>query len=119
MSGKIDLQSNEMSTLLTNADGYGYDVRVLPRRNAMFTSSFTGWTNFMMDFGTMLSDGEAMKRFGNTAVMNNVISDASNIPYTYQQFSHINYMGRAWIIKYGFFYRLFFLRLIAQFFTQI
>jgi selenium-binding protein 1 len=35
----------------------------------MFTSSFTGWTNFMMDFGTMLSDGEAMKRFGNTAVM--------------------------------------------------
>ena len=51
------------------ADGYGYDVRVLPRRNAMFTSSFTGWTNFMMDFGTMLSDGEAMKRFGNTAVM--------------------------------------------------
>ena len=33
--------------------------------------------------------------------MNNVISDASNIPYTYQQFSHINDMGRAWIIKYG------------------
>lgn len=50
------------------ADGYGYDVRVLPRRNAMFTSSFTGWSNYMMDFGTMLGDGEAMKRFGNTVV---------------------------------------------------
>lgn len=50
------------------ADGYGYDVRVLPRRNAMFTSSFTGWTNYMMDFGTMLGDPEAMKRFGNTVV---------------------------------------------------
>jgi len=50
------------------ADGYGYDVRVLPRRNAMFTSSFTGWSNFMMDFGTMLKDPEAMKRFGNTVV---------------------------------------------------
>ncbi|WP_036300647.1 methanethiol oxidase [Methylomarinum vadi] len=50
------------------ADGYGYDVRVLPRRNAMFTSSFTGWTNYMMDFGKMLSDAEAMKRFGNTVV---------------------------------------------------
>lgn len=51
------------------ADGYGYDVRALPRRNAMFTSSFTGWTNYMMDFGTMLADPEAMKRFGNTAVL--------------------------------------------------
>ena len=50
------------------ADGYGYDVRVLPRHNAMFTSSFTGWSNYMMDFGTMLKDPEAMKRFGNTVV---------------------------------------------------
>jgi selenium-binding protein 1 len=50
------------------ADGYGYDVRALPRRNAMFTSSFTGWSNYMMDFGTMLGDPEAMKRFGSTAV---------------------------------------------------
>lgn len=50
------------------ADGYGYDVRVLPRRNAMFTSSFTGWTNYMMDFGKLLSDPEAMKHFGNTVV---------------------------------------------------
>ena len=51
------------------ADGYGYDIRVLPRRNAMFTSSFTGWSNYMMDFGQMLSDPEAMKRFGNTMVV--------------------------------------------------
>jgi selenium-binding protein 1 len=51
------------------ADGYGYDVRVLPRVNAMFTSSFTGWSNYMMDFGQMLSDPEAMKRFGNTMVV--------------------------------------------------
>ena len=50
------------------ADGYGYDVRVLPRRNAMFTSSFTGWSNYMMDFGKMLKDAEAMKHFGNTVV---------------------------------------------------
>ncbi|MFT6048202.1 MAG: selenium-binding protein 1 [Arenicella sp.] len=56
------------------ADGYGYDVRVLPRRNAMFTSSFTGWSNYMMDFGTMLQDGDAMKRFGNTMVKWNLHS---------------------------------------------
>jgi selenium-binding protein 1 len=51
------------------ADGYGYDVRALPRLNAMLTSSFTGWTNYMMDFGKMLKDPEAMKRFGNTVTI--------------------------------------------------
>ncbi len=51
------------------ADGYGYDVRVLPRRNVMVTSSFTGWNNYMMDFGKMLNDPEAMKRFGGTVVI--------------------------------------------------
>lgn len=51
------------------ADGYGYDVRVQPRLNAMFTSSFTGWSNYMMDFGKMLNDPEAMKRFGNTVAV--------------------------------------------------
>jgi selenium-binding protein 1 len=52
-----------------HADGYGYDLRVLPRRNVMVTSSFTGWNNYMMDFGKMLADEEAMKRFGNTVVI--------------------------------------------------
>lgn len=51
------------------ADGYGYDVRVLPRRNVMITSSFTGWNNYMMNLGAMMADPEAMKRFGNTVVV--------------------------------------------------
>ena len=51
------------------ADGYGYDVRVLPRRNLMVTSSFTGWNNYMMDLGQMMGDAEAMKRFGNTVIV--------------------------------------------------
>jgi len=51
------------------ADGYGYDVRVLPRKNAMLTSSFTGWSNYMMDFGQMLADEAAMKRFGQTVTL--------------------------------------------------
>jgi selenium-binding protein 1 len=54
------------------ADGYGYDVRALPRLNAMVTSSFTGWSNYMMDFGKMLNDPEAMKRFGNTVTVWNL-----------------------------------------------
>ena len=51
------------------ADGYGYDARVLPRKNVMLSSSFTGWSNYMMDFGKMLQDPEAMKRFGQTVVL--------------------------------------------------
>ena len=54
------------------ADGYGYDVRALPRKNVMLTSSFTGWSNYMMDFGKMLQDKEAMKRFGQTVVVWNL-----------------------------------------------
>ena len=50
------------------ADGYGYDVRILPRKNIMLTSSFTGWSNYMMDFGKMLEDETAMQRFGQTMV---------------------------------------------------
>jgi len=56
------------------ADGFGYDIRALPRRNIMVTSSFTGWSNYMMDFGKMLKDKEAMKRFGNTVVVWNLHS---------------------------------------------
>jgi len=39
--------------------------------------------------------------FGNTALINGVVSDASNIPYTFQSYSTINDMGRSWIFKYG------------------
>src|SRR5260370_41478779 len=46
------------------ADGYGYDARVLPRKNALLTSSFTGWTNYTMDFGKLTVDPEALKHFG-------------------------------------------------------
>jgi selenium-binding protein 1 len=51
------------------ADGYGYDVRALPRRNVMVTSSFTGWNNYMRNLGELMADAEAMKRFGNTVVV--------------------------------------------------
>jgi len=57
------------ATVETVADGYGYDARVLPRKNVMLTSSFTGWNNYMMDFGKLLKDAEAMKHFGQTMVV--------------------------------------------------
>ena len=50
-------------------DGYGYDIGINPKKNVMLTSSFSGWNNYMMDFGKMLQDQEAMKRFGQTMVV--------------------------------------------------
>jgi selenium-binding protein 1 len=48
---------------------YGYDARVQPRLNRMLTSSFTGKSNYMRDFGQLVADAEAMKHFGNTMVV--------------------------------------------------
>ena len=50
-------------------DGYGYDIAINPAKNALLTSSFTGWNNYMMDLGKLIKDAEAMKRFGSTMVM--------------------------------------------------
>jgi len=48
------------------ADGYGYDARVLPRKNVLLTTSFTGWKNYTRDFGDLVKDADAMKQFGNS-----------------------------------------------------
>ena len=53
-------------TAIGGGDGYGYDIGINPAKNVLLTSSFTGWTNYMMDFGKLVKDGEAMKNFGNT-----------------------------------------------------
>lgn len=50
-------------------DGFGYDLAINPNKNAMLTTSFTGWNNYMMDLGKLIKDPEAMKQFGNTSVM--------------------------------------------------
>jgi selenium-binding protein 1 len=50
-------------------DGYGYDVAINPAKNAMLTSSFTGYQNYMRPLGELIKDGEAMKKFGNTMVV--------------------------------------------------
>lgn len=51
------------------ADGYGYDARVLPRRNVMLSSSFTGRNNYMRPLGELVGDAEAMQAFGGTMVL--------------------------------------------------
>jgi selenium-binding protein 1 len=51
------------------ADGYGYDARVLPRKNVLLTTSFTGLKNYMRDFGDLAKDADAMKQFGSSIVL--------------------------------------------------
>jgi selenium-binding protein 1 len=51
------------------ADGYGYDARVLPRKNVLLTTSFTGWKNYMTEFAKVASDPEALKQVGNSMVL--------------------------------------------------
>ncbi|HYD49945.1 MAG TPA: selenium-binding protein SBP56-related protein [Terriglobales bacterium] len=48
---------------------YGYDARIQPRLNRMLSSSFTGRTNYMRDFDSLVADAEAMKNFGNSMVL--------------------------------------------------
>ncbi|HEX3848531.1 MAG TPA: selenium-binding protein SBP56-related protein [Steroidobacteraceae bacterium] len=55
-------------------DGYGYDIAVNPAKNALLTSSFTGWNNYMRPLGEVVKDPEAMKHFGNTMVVWNLKS---------------------------------------------
>jgi selenium-binding protein 1 len=50
-------------------DGYGYDIAINPGKNAMLTSSFTGYKNYMRNLGELIKDAEAMKNFGNTMVL--------------------------------------------------
>jgi selenium-binding protein 1 len=51
------------------ADGYGYDARVLPRKNVLLSTSFTGWNNYTRNFGDLVKDPEAVKRTGNSMVL--------------------------------------------------
>ncbi|MEZ0172264.1 selenium-binding protein SBP56-related protein [Microvirga sp. TS319] len=66
MPTAADAQGAEVETI---ADGYGYDARVLPRKNVMLTSSFTGRDNYMRPLGDLVKDQEAMKHFGQTMVL--------------------------------------------------
>jgi methanethiol oxidase len=50
-------------------DGYGYDIAINPRKNALLTSSFTGRDNYLRDLGSLIKDEAAMKHFGNTMVL--------------------------------------------------
>ena len=80
---------------------HGDDIRIYPVPSPSASISDLHFEEFYVYYTYEEKKADESILFGNTAAMTGVISDASNIPYTYQQFSQINDMGRAWIIKYG------------------
>ena len=82
-------------------DIHGDDIRLypVPTQSGSNLEPFfkTVWFEFMLEE----DKANDAVLFGNTALTTGAISDASNIPYTYQKYSTINDMGRAWIIRYG------------------
>ena len=80
---------------------HGDDLRIFPipgTQGSMATQYFgTVWIEFLFEEE---KTNDAVL-FGNTALLTDTVTDASNIPYTYQTYSTINDMGRAWIIRYG------------------
>jgi selenium-binding protein 1 len=64
---KFDMPVGEVGGV--KGDGYGYDIAINPAKNALLTSSFAGWNNYMRDLGEVVADPEAMKHFGGTMVM--------------------------------------------------
>lgn len=82
-------------------DIHGDDLRIYPVPGTQGTSATPFYGKVWFEFLFEEQKNQQALLFGNTAVINGVVSDASNIPYTYQQYGTINDMGRAWILRYG------------------
>jgi hypothetical protein len=80
---------------------HGDDIRLYPTPGTTGTAAAPFYENVWFEF--IYEDQKASEAilFGNTAAMNNVVTDGSNIPYTYQKYSNINDMGRSWIFRYA------------------
>jgi methanethiol oxidase len=68
-NNKGDFVSAVPMPISAGGDGYGYDIAINPAKNALLTSSFTGYKNYMRSLGDLIKDAEAMKNFGNTMVV--------------------------------------------------
>jgi len=80
---------------------HGDDIRLYPVPGTQGTAATPYYDNVWFEFIFEDKKADDAILFGNTAALTGVVSDVSNIPYTYQKYSQINDMGRAWIIKYA------------------
>ena len=82
-------------------DIHGDDIRIYPVPGTQGTMSTPFYDKVWFEFIFEEDKTNDGLLFGNSALLNDVISDASNIPYTYQKYNNINDMGRSWIYRYG------------------
>lgn len=82
---------------------HGDDIKFwpVPSSGTGSAASSLFYKNVWIEFVLEEDKTNSAVLFGNTALMRGVVTDASNIPYTYQTYNRINDMGRAWIFKYG------------------
>jgi len=101
----LRLQSIEFNDQIRKShfsfDIHGDDLRIFPVPGERGSAATPYFGNVWFEYLFEEQKNQEALLFGNTAVLNGVISDASNIPYTYQQYGTINDMGRAWILRYG------------------
>jgi hypothetical protein len=82
-------------------DIHGDDIRIYPVPGTQGTAATPYFGKVWFEFLFEEQKNQEALLFGNTALVNGVVSDASNIPYTFQTYGNINDMGRAWILRYG------------------
>jgi hypothetical protein len=82
-------------------DIHGDDLRIYPVPGTQGTISTPFYDRVWFEFIYEKDKRNSGLLFGNTALLNGVVTDASNIPYTYQKYTNINDMGRSWIYRYG------------------
>jgi hypothetical protein len=82
-------------------DIHGDDIRLYPVPGTPGTVGIPYYGKVWFEFMFEEQKANNALLFGNTALINGVVSDASNIPYTYQTYRTINDMGRSWILRYA------------------
>jgi len=80
---------------------HGDDLRIFPVPGTQGTISTPFYDRVWFEFMYEKDKRNSGLLFGNTALLNGVVTDASNIPYSYQKYANINDMGRSWIYRYG------------------
>ena len=80
---------------------HGDDIRLYPVPGTQGTVATPFYDTVWFEFMFEKEKTNSGVLFGNSALLNGVVSDASNIPYSYQKYTNINDMGRSWIYRYG------------------
>jgi hypothetical protein len=80
---------------------HGDDIKLYPVPGTQGTLATPYYDKVWIEFMYEKDKANDGILFGNSALLNGVVTDASNIPYSYQKYTNINDMGRSWIYRYG------------------